>query len=991
MAQIAAAADVPLTGGAPTNEGARPEALVESYRRLAEVFHEVMSEQSLDALLDRIAETLSDLMPYEALHIYEADDARRELVPVFARSPEYEEEIMNDRPQYDAGLTGWAVSNRTPVWTNRADLDPRTAVIPGTPNEPEALIVVPLIARGDVKGALNIYRLGLDAQFEEHEFELAKWFGDAAALALDNARIRARLEHLAQTDSLTGLYNHRYFHERLRSELTRASRSHDSVAVLMFDLDDFKRVNDIYGHAQGDELLVEVGRLASEIVRGSDVVCRIGGEEFGVIMPSCEARDALGLATRLLGRLAETEFAPAGRVTVSIGVAEGPHHAMNPRELIACAESAMMTAKAHGKNQTVVYGDRETERPATAARPRDDRSIAHLKMLQSLSGKLNRLNDVRQIAGTIATELRLLIDYHNCRVVLRRGDELLPIAFVGELDHDAGSAADAYTTKVGQGVTGRAVERNESLLVPNAAECEFGYRIPGTAEIEESLAVVPLRYGSRVTGAIVISKLGIDQFDDDDIRLLEVLSGHASVALENARLYEQQRREAEGAKALLAFTAELQGAQSSQDIYTLTVETAATLFETERTALWLGDACVAFVGEPFAEGPSGPIADNEGTSGRIVIDVAQLDDDRERLLAAFASHASVALQKARLYWKQLEAAEIASALLDASRELATAESPDDLLARSVEVTARVLGTPRVALFVEADAEPHDLVVRASFGYESCEEPATIEIQRSSLGGKEPFALEGSAPRVVVAPISLERNRVAALSVTVGDRDLDERRLALLAGLAHQAKVAIESAEHVASLERTFVSTVEALANALEASDEYTSSHARWITDVALLVGRELQLDRETMKRLELGALFHDMGKIGVPSEILRRPGSLTDKEFELIKEHPVLGEKILAPIERLADVRPIVRSCHERWDGGGYPDGKRAEEIPLESRIVFVCDAFHAMTTDRPYRKRLSQAEAVRRLREGAGSQFDPAVVETFARLYEAGDVVLLD
>ena len=119
------------------------------------------------------------------------------------------------------------------------------------------MIVVPLIARGALKGALNIYRLGEDAAFDEHEFELAKWFGDAAALALDNAQIRARLEHLAQTDSLTGLYNHRFFHERLRSELTRASRSHDSVAVLMFDLDDFKRVNDVYGHGAGDQLLVQ--------------------------------------------------------------------------------------------------------------------------------------------------------------------------------------------------------------------------------------------------------------------------------------------------------------------------------------------------------------------------------------------------------------------------------------------------------------------------------------------------------------------------------------------------------------------------------------------------------------------------------------------------------------------------------------------------------------------------------------------------------------
>src|SRR6476659_1549263 len=556
MVQRTAAAEDPFPHGPPAANGrARPEALVESYRRVAEVFHEVMSEQNLDALLDRIAETLSELVPYEALHIYEADDPRQQLVPVLARSPQYEEEIMNDRPTYGAGLTGWAVSNRTPVWTNRADLDPRTHVIPGTPNDPEALIVVPLIARGGVKGALNIYRLGEEARFEHHEFELAKWFGDAAALALDNAQIRAALEHLAQTDSLTGLYNHRFFHDRLRSELTRASRSHDSVAVLMFDLDDFKRVNDVYGHGAGDQLLVQLARLAVETVRGSDVVCRIGGEEFGVIMPSCDAGDALALAARFTERLREVDFEPAGHTTVSIGISQGPQHAMNPRELITCAEAAMMTAKARGKNQTVLFDDGETERPEPGS-ARDVRSIAHLKMLQSLAGKLNRLNDVQQIGATIATELRLLIDYHNCRVSLRDGDELRPITFVG--DHDAGltNAADAYTTKVGIGITGRVAETGESLLVPNALECEFAIRIPGTEGLEESLAVVPLRYGSRVTGVIVISKLGINQFDEDDVRLLEVLAGQASVALENARLYEQQRREAEGAKALLAFADE---------------------------------------------------------------------------------------------------------------------------------------------------------------------------------------------------------------------------------------------------------------------------------------------------------------------------------------------------------------------------------------------------------------------------------------------------
>jgi HD-GYP domain-containing protein (c-di-GMP phosphodiesterase class II) len=501
----------------------------------------------------------------------------------------------------------------------------------------------------------------------------------------------------------------------------------------------------------------------------------------------------------------------------------------------------MMTAKAHGKNQIVAYGDVEHERPNAAVAARDARSIAHLKLLQSLAGKLNRLNDVKQIGEAIATELRLLIDYHNCRVVLRRGEDLIPIAFVGDYSVEIGSTREAYTGKVGQGVTGRVVSTGESLLIPNALECDFARRIPGTADIEESLAVVPLRYGSRVTGAIVISKLGLDQFDDDDIRLLEVLAGHASVALENAHLYEHQRREAEGAKALLAFTAELRQATSVDEIFALTVATAAALFATDRASLWLGGTCVAAHGEELAEGPSAPLAGR----GRLVVGVGEVDDEREE--------------------------------------------------------------------------------------------------------------------------------------------------ALLVGLAHQAIQAIESIEHLDSLERTFVSTVEALANALEASDEYTSSHARWISDVALLVGNELELDREAMKRLELGALFHDIGKIGIPSEILRKAGPLTDEEYQVVKEHPVLGARILAPIDRLADVRPIVRAAHERWDGTGYPDGVAGSEIPLESRIVFVCDAFHAMTSDRPYRGRLPHEEALRRLREGAGTQFDPTVVETFVRLYESGDVDPVD
>jgi diguanylate cyclase (GGDEF)-like protein len=868
---------------------------VDSYRRLADVFHDLLAEQSLETLLDHIGDALTDLIPHEALAIYEADHPHKRLVPVHVRS-EWAQQVYKTRPAFGEGITGWAVVHREPVLANQAQNDPRVAQVPGTPVEPESLIVVPLIARGSLKGTLNVYRLGEDAHFDEAEFELAKRFGDAAALALDNAQIRARLEHQAQTDSLTGLYNHRHFHERLRAELTRISRTRDTVAVLMLDLDEFKRVNDVYGHGEGDRVLVAVARLLTSVVRGSDVVCRVGGEEFAVIMPSCGAVDAVGLASRIAERVREADLAPSGRLTVSAGVAEAPTDAMNPRELVACAEASMMSAKARGGDRAAVFSHEATDRPTAPARGRDARSIAHLKMLQSLGAKLARLNDVRAIGAAIVNELRTLIDYHNCRVFLVEGGELVPVAFRGRLgDEDEPVGPEALAGRVGEGITGRAALTGKSQLVPNVLECQFAIQIPGTAEIDESIAAVPLCYGARTIGVVVVSKLGIDQFDQHDVRLLEVLAGHASVALENARLYEQQRREAERASesaqiaaSLLAFSRELSAAEGVDEVAELIVDAAARLVDSSQTTLW--------------------IQEREGGD-----------------LRCLAVH---------------------GATREAARVLRAARYPD-------AVARPYLTRP----------EPYLLAAEEAAAFQHDPPPA----------GETSF---------VVAPLVID-GRLGCLAASLGGPhvELAERTRRLMAGLAHQAKLALANAESWERLERTFVSTVEALANALEASDEAVSSHARWISDAALAVGRDFGLEGKVARRLEYAALLHDIGKLGIPQEILNKPGPLTEEERAVIEAHPILGDRILAPIERLTDIRAIVRACHERWDGDGYPDGKAGEDIPLEARIILVCDAFHAMVTDRPYRARLPVEEARRRLREGAGTQFDPRVVETFLRL----------
>src|SRR5436190_8220834 len=591
MRHLSAAAAVPSTAenGYQESAAARSAALVQSYRQLADVFHDIHSEHSLDNLLEHIADTLAELVPHDTRSIYQADEAQKILIPVFARD-KWADNLLNDQSNFGEGITGWAALHREPVRTNQAHRDPRRKTVPGTPpDEPEALITVPLIARDLVKGMLNIYRLGEDASFSDEEFELATRFADAAALALDNAQIRTRLEYQAQPDSLTGLFNHRYFHDRLRAELTRASRTRDSVAVLMLDIDDFKRVNDVYGHGTGDQVLRDLADLLRGALRGSDVVCRLGGEEFGVVMPSCDAGDALNLGRRLTDSLEQVDFGPAGKITISVGISQGPEHAMNPRELVACSEAAMMTAKARGKNQIVLFEEDATERPESpSVHVRDVRSIAHLKMLQGLAGKLNRLNDVREIGGVIADELRLLIDYHNCRILVIEGDELVPIAFRGELITQSGEQVDFPRSKVGDGITGRAATSGEAQLVGNTLECEYMVMIPGTHAIEESLVAVPLCYGARVIGVVVISKLGVDQFDEDDVRLLEVLAGHASVALENARLYEAQRREADHLKALLEFTGAISEAGTPEEIGRETVRAASQLLRKD-CALWLPD------------------------------------------------------------------------------------------------------------------------------------------------------------------------------------------------------------------------------------------------------------------------------------------------------------------------------------------------------------------------------------------------------------------
>ena len=170
--------------------------------------------------------------------------------------------------------------------------------------------------------------------------------------------------------------------------------------------------------------------------------------------------------------------------------------------------------------------------------------------------------------------------------------------------------------------------------------------------------------------------------------------------------------------------------------------------------------------------------------------------------------------------------------------------------------------------------------------------------------------------------------------------------------------------------------VLALAQALEERDRYTGEHSESVVDLTARVGESLALQSDEIALIRTAALLHDIGKVGIPDGILHKPGPLDEREWEIMRQHPAIGERILRALPGMGSIARIVRHEHERWDGGGYPDGLAGEAIPIGARIILACDAYHAMTSDRPYRRAMSHRDAMAELTGNAGTQFDPRVVE---------------
>ncbi len=345
------------------------------------------------------------------------------------------------------------------------------------------------------------------------------------------------------------------------------------------------------------------------------------------------------------------------------------------------------------------------------------------------------------------------------------------------------------------------------------------------------------------------------------------------------------------------------------------------------------------------------------------------------------------------YARELSALSGAATLIATSETVLTTTLPPAVAASLTPDVLRSLSSSRVARLGDGEYAVRELLQERNAGVyvldsiDAASAPALMKASRTIfVMALATFAVAGLASvwlaRTLARPIdSLSRS----LEQMTRERAFDEplpktgfsREIDALTSSFNEMMSAIRVAE--GDTRSAYVGTIRALAMTLDARDPYTAGHSERVSALSVAVGRHLGLSEDDVEVLRLGALLHDIGKVGVPDEVLRKPGGLTAEEFEAIKLHPTLGARILRSVPFLAPHIPIVELHHERPDGSGYPHQFRGEEIPLLARIVHVTDAFDAMTSARAYRGARSTAEALRELWRCAGAEFDAEVVQALA------------
>jgi putative nucleotidyltransferase with HDIG domain len=381
------------------------------------------------------------------------------------------------------------------------------------------------------------------------------------------------------------------------------------------------------------------------------------------------------------------------------------------------------------------------------------------------------------------------------------------------------------------------------------------------------------------------------------------------------------------------------------------------------------------------------------------------NQDNLRILSTLTNTVAISLENTRLYRGMKRKVSELSTLFEVGKTISSTLDLEKVLTLILEVATRLMEASICSL--RLIGEEKEIVLSASYGLTTeyfDTKKSTITKRKSiaeqALQDRTPVIItdvpndkEYEHPKYVTkekvtsllcVPLVAKEESIGVLTVYSTRRQrYTQDQVNLLSAIADQAAIAVSNAKLHEEIHHSFLRTVKALAAAVDAKDPYTKGHSEAVVKYTLDIAKELGLPKEDIESLEIAALLHDIGKIGIKEDVLLKPGKLDEEEWRVIKEHPSISAKILGPVEFPEVIMLAVRLHHEQMDGRGYPDGLSKDQIPLHASIIKVADAFDAMISDRPYRKALPLEVAINELKKGAGTQFHPKVVDTFIKIIE--------
>jgi diguanylate cyclase (GGDEF)-like protein len=677
------------------------------------------------------------------------------------------------------------------------------------------------------------------------------------------------------------------------------------------------------------------------------------------------------------------------------------------------------------------------------------RTLRLARSLQRIATEIGQETAPEALFRSIARNALLLVDAHHATINRRRGADFTVVAGAGTGERAVGVRASASRGIVGAVLRSRrAVAWDDYAAEPTA--------VPAIRDIGvRSIVGVPIVVQGEIAATLTVGRLQVRPFDENDVRALEGLASHASIALRNARIIEQARR-VEGVSRELA--AEI---GATTDVIRRIAQEVHEAYDTEfvLVAELHGELAVDRAGIGVAAAMSGSTPEAIGPLLRLVIHrrevvsirdyavetqgddsghatslrdagihaamaapvmlagevvgavgIATTDPDRtfdaidRQGLFAFAQLAASALRSARVREEREQRIRRLSALNVLAWQLAGVHEQFGIARLAYEAAGMLVA--RDSFYVaryDADKKEFDFVLQAegsdvwagerhalgtgptsqvvltgeTYLVRSTDDP----VQRRGMTFGETGQPSASAVHV---PLKSRGRLVGVLSSqSYRPGAFDDEDIAVLQSLANLVATAFENAEHLAQMRELYLASVKALAAAVDARDPYTRSHSARVAALARTIGDEMRLTTDQLRRVQLGALLHDIGKIGVPDAILNKPGPLTPDEWVLMRTHPAVGGSILAAVEPLRDLVPIVTTHHERFDGAGYPERLAGDSVPIEAYVVAAADAFEVIVSRRAYKRAQSVEFAVAELTRCRGTQFHPDVVDAFLRVIE--------